>query len=89
MNSLTFPQLVERWTQIAPRVFGGELAAVESMRVIEQALMQRVDTSLPSYLWNVHPDVRRLMFEMLLDDPERAFEFNQRYTKAVAEGSLS
>jgi len=53
MNSLTFPQLVERWTQIAPRVFGGELAAVESMRAIEQALMQRVDTSLPSYLWNV------------------------------------
>jgi hypothetical protein len=53
IDSLTFPQLVERWTQIAPRVFAGEMTAVASMRTIEQALMQRVDTSLHDYLWTV------------------------------------
>jgi hypothetical protein len=76
MNSSTFPQLVERWTEIAPRVFAGELTAVESMRAIEHALMRRVDTSLHDYLWNVlrlaSVDAKLLETRLLFDtDLER------------------
>jgi hypothetical protein len=75
------------WTLVTPHV----LAQCDMYTDLVADMATNLRTLVferPETLNSLGRDVRRLMFEMLLDDPERAFEFNKRYAACVADGRL-